>query len=117
MTTLATDLQASFIKRYSNQAGHGFKTVPKLAEADGVMFLCPKCFAEDPPGPVGTHAVICWFAGKVPDDVDPKPGRWTPSGTGLSDLTFVPGEPTRAVSVQINGGCEAHFNVVGGQAL
>jgi len=89
--------------------------VETLAEADGVWLLCPKCYAENG-GCVGTHAVICWFVGKVDDDVDPKPGRWTPAGTGLSDLTFVP-SAGRSHSVLLTGGCMAHFFVNNGDAL
>jgi hypothetical protein len=88
--------------------------VDTLAEADGVWFLCPKCYAEKG-GAVGTHTVICWFVGKVPDDIDPKPGRWTPTGTGLSDLTFVPSEG-RTQSVLLTGGCGWHGFVVNGDA-
>lgn len=88
--------------------------VETLAEADGVMFLCPKCFADNA-GPVGTHTVICWFVGKVPDDVDPKPGRWTPTGTGLADLTFVP-SAGRSHSVLLTGGCRWHGFVANGDA-
>ena len=88
--------------------------VDALTEADGVWFLCPKCFAANG-GAVGTHAVICWFVGSVPDDVDPKPGRWTPTGTGLNDLTFVP-SAGRSHSVLLTGGCEAHFFVTHGDA-
>lgn len=87
--------------------------VESLAEADGVMFLCPKCFADNK-GEVGTHSVICWFVGKVPDDVCPKPGRWNPSGTGLHDLTFV---GHGAVSVLLTGGgCAWHGFVKNGDA-
>jgi hypothetical protein len=88
--------------------------VEVLAEADGVMFLCPKCHAENG-GPIGTHQVLCWFVGRVPDDVDPKPGRWTPSGTGLADLTFVP-SAGRSNSVLLTGGCGWHGFVAGGDA-
>lgn len=88
--------------------------VDTLAEADGVWFLCPKCFAGNG-GPVGTHAVICWFVGKVADDVDPKPGRWTPTGTGLHDLTFVPSEG-RSHSVLLTGGCRWHGFLANGDA-
>ena len=88
--------------------------VDTLAEADGVWFLCPKCFAQNG-GPVGTHAVICWFVGKVPDDTDPKPGRWTPTGAGLHDLTFVP-SAGRSHSVLLTSGCAAHFFVANGDA-
>lgn len=88
--------------------------VDSLAEADGVWFLCPKCYAENG-GRIGTHSVICWFVGKVSDDVDPKPGRWTPTGTGLHDLTFVP-SPERSQSVLLTGGCLWHGFVVNGDA-
>ena len=89
-------------------------TVDTLAEADGVWFLCPKCFAANG-GIVGTHAVLCWFVGKVPDAVDPKPGRWTPTGTDLGDLTFVPSEG-RSQSVLLTSGCGWHGHVVRGDA-
>ena len=88
--------------------------VDALAEADGVWFLCPKCYAQNG-GCVGTHAVICWFVGRVSDDVEPKPGRWTPTGTGLSDLTFVP-SAGRSHSVLLTAGCKAHFFVTDGDA-
>lgn len=88
--------------------------VDTLAEADGVWFLCPKCFVANG-GSVGTHGVICWFVGKVSDDVDPKPGRWTPTGTGLHDLTFVPSEG-RTPSVLLTGGCGWHGHVAAGSA-
>ena len=88
--------------------------VDALAEADGVWFLCPKCYAQNG-GCVGTHAVICWFVGRVPDDVDPKPGRWTPTGTDLSDLSFVP-SAGRSHSVLLTGGCRWHGFVTAGDA-
>lgn len=86
--------------------------VDSLAAADGVMFLCPKCYAAHH-GPVGTHQVLCWFVGRVPDDVDPRPGRWNPAGTGVEDLTFVgPG----AASVLLTSGCGWHGFVRAGDA-
>ena len=88
--------------------------VDRLEEADGVWFLCPKCYAANG-GRIGTHAVLCWFVGRVPDDVDPKPGRWTPIGTGLRDLTFVP-SAGRTQSVLLTGGCGWHGFVVDGDA-
>jgi hypothetical protein len=81
-------------------------------EAQGVSFLCPKCFLENG-GAVGTHYVWCWFRNKgVPDEYTPKPGRWTPEGTWFDDLTFVPGEPPMACSVKITSGCMWHGRVV-----
>lgn len=86
-------------------------TVHELAEADGVIFLCPKCHATNG-GPVGTHSVICWRP-RVPPDVDPKPGRWEFQGTGLGDLALVAGSS----SVLLMGGCNAHFFVRGGDIV
>jgi hypothetical protein len=126
------ELSADFVKMTSARS---YQTVPTLAEADGVMFQCPKCAegkergseVEDwrgddwPNGKVrhfvrGAHMVLCWFRGHVPDDLDPKPGRWTPSGSSLEDLTFVPGEPPMAVSVLLTGGCNWHGFVRAGEA-
>lgn len=88
------------------------RRVEAMGDADGVIFLCPKCFADNK-GPVGTHSIICWFRGRVPDDLTPKPGRWNPSGTGLEDLTFVgPG----ACSVLLTSGCGWHGHVKDGNA-
>lgn len=112
-------LDAEFLKIVpapDGEMGTHFLTegVP-VAQADGVMFLCPKCYRANS-GPVGTHRVLCWFVGKVPDSLDPKPGRWTPRGTGLDDLTFVPGNPPRAVSILLTAGCGWHGFVRQGSA-
>jgi hypothetical protein len=115
------DLDAAFLKYVSPSES---RMVDSLAEADGVMFQCPKCAMECEPGEEngrrffrGAHSVICWFVGKVPDDHNPKPGRWTPSGTGIDDLTFVPGNPERAVSVLLTGpGCGWHGHIRSGEA-
>lgn len=88
---------------------------PDLAQASGIMFLCPKCFAQNQ-GAVGTHQVICWFRGRVPDKFEPGPGRWTPQGSGIDDLTFVPGDPAQMVSVLLEGGCGWHGFVRSGDA-
>ena len=105
-----TELEAQFFC-YEN-GGKSWRPVETLAEAHGLRFLCPKCF-ETNKGRVGTHAVMCWFEDRVPDSAVPSPGRWNPVGTGLSDITFVPG--LKSKSVQINGGCNAHFFVAGGR--
>lgn len=91
-----------------------YQTGVSLADAQGIQFLCPKCFNDEPVGRVGCHSVICWFKDRgVPDDLDPKPGRWKPSGTGIDDLTFVgPG----AASVALTGGCNWHGFIKGGDA-
>jgi hypothetical protein len=102
------ELQATFLKRLDDRT---HRRGAPLGDADGLLFLCPKCYAENK-GAVGTHSVLCWFAGRVPDHLDPK-GRWNHSGTGLDDVTFVgPG----AVSVLLTGGCGWHGFVRNGAA-
>lgn len=82
---------------------------PDLAQAQGIMFRCPL--------PGCGHMVICWFEGRgVPEWITPGPGRWTPSGTSIDDLTFVPGNPPKAVSVLLQGGCNWHGFVRNGEA-
>ena len=105
------ELEGQFLR--TDEKGSSWTHVDTLSEAQGVMFLCPKCFAENN-GPVGTHMVVCWFADLgVGDNVNPKPGRWKPSGTALDDLTFVgPG----AASVALTGGCGWHGFVKYGDA-
>src|SRR5229473_7713335 len=99
------DLDAKFLKR---EDSHHFRFVATITEADGVKFLCPKCFAVNG-GPVGTHAVICW-APSVPQDTNPTPGRWELVGTDIDNLTLRAGSS----SVLLKGGCGAHFFVQNG---
>jgi hypothetical protein len=95
----------------------GFETllpnVATLAEAHGIWFLCPKCYAANG-GRKGTHGIICWFEGRVPDSAQPGPGRWNPVGTGIDDLSFVPG--IHSHSVLLLGGCRWHGFVSAGDA-
>lgn len=82
-----TKLDGQFV-RYLD-ATHFHMEGVSFADADGVMFLCPQCYAKNG-GDVGTHSVLVWFAGrKAPPDVEPSP-RWAVSGTGLDDLTLNP---------------------------
>lgn len=117
---IATTLEGQFVKlaltapvEHWPQGRPDKQYVESLAEADGVEFLCPKCFESNGNSAVGTHLVGCWFVGKVPDWIEPNPGRWNPSGSGLQDLTFV---PPGAVSVFITGGCGWHGFVKNGDA-
>ena len=103
------DLNPRFLK--IEDASH-WRQVDSLAEAQGVEFLCPKCFAANN-GPVGTHIVVCWFNGRgVSNEVRPGPGRWNPSGTGYDDLSFV---PPGATSVLLTGGCGWHGFIENGE--
>lgn len=105
------DLEAQFICWSVQDGSNVHRNVETLAEATGIRFLCPVCFAANA-GPIGTHSVICWFEDRVPDELSPGPGRWTPAGSGLDDLSFIVGK--RSNSVQLGGGCNAHFFVTDG---
>lgn len=88
-----------------------YTRVDTLAEAHGISFRCPKCLKSAHP-----HRVTCWFEGMVQDDANPGPGRWTPTGAGVADLTFIPGPKIKATSVKLTGGCAWHGHIVGGCA-
>lgn len=108
------ELDAHFLQRIvrDGHVYHHYDGVT-LANAHGVIFLCPKCFVANG-GEMGTHSVICFFEGKVPDDAQPGPGRWKPTGTGIDDLTFVPGKKSHSVALQ--AGCMWHGFVTNGSA-
>lgn len=95
---------------------HEYYIPAPIVEADGIMFLCPKCFATNGGG-AGTHSVVCWFEGKVADDVEPGPGRWNPTGTGIDDLSFVPGAKSNSVQLLGNdNSCKWHGFITNGDA-
>jgi len=103
------ELEPVFLKRDSAREFH---CVPDLAGADGIEFLCPKCFREKIKDARGGHVVICW-APQVPQDTAPTPGRWTMQGTGVHDLTLVAGSS----SVLLTAACKAHFFVRNGEIV
>ena len=105
------DLDATLLRRVDGRVS---MHVDRVADADGVMFLCPACFQANQ-GAVGTHRVLCWFVGRVPDDLDPRPGRWMPTGETIDDLSFVP-SPGRSNSVLLTSGCAWHGMVTNGDA-
>jgi hypothetical protein len=77
-----------------NQTFREYHHVATLAEADGVWFLCPKCFAKNA-GARGTHMVGVGFAGHCPagsymKGLQGNDVRWQVSGTGLDDLVLTP---------------------------
>lgn len=91
-----------------------WREVP-MAEAQGLLFLCPKCFVANG-GAVGTHSVICWSrSAGVSDDEPPKPGRWTWHGTGFEDLTLESDPPGGSRSVLLTGGCGWHGFITNGE--
>ena len=100
------DLNPRFLKDIDERNS---KFVHDIADADGIMFLCPKCFTENG-GAAGTHSVICWRP-HVAQSRFPIPGRWEFEGSGFADLSLVAGSS----SVLLTGGCAAHFFVRVGQ--
>lgn len=105
MTTLR-QLEARFLRIRDS---HHYDHVESISEADGVVFVCPKCFAEGGNRREGVHSVICWKPSVSPT-ISPGPGRWDLSGTGIDDLTLVAGSS----SVLLTRGCHAHFFVRNG---
>jgi hypothetical protein len=110
-----TDLEPQFLRYDQRDGGKFLVPVATLAEAHGLKFLCPKCFAANG-GPVGTHQVICWSRSRgTPDDAQPLPGRWAMEGTGFGDLTLNADPPSGARSVLLLGGCEWHGFITAGE--
>lgn len=82
-----------------------------MEEADGVEFICPKCYLDTGKDRRGVHSVICWEP-QVPLTLSPGPGRWSMRGTGLHDLSLV----ANSSSIHLQPpGCGAHFFVRNGQ--
>lgn len=79
-----TELAATFVHCNPDATGpDGWRDVATLAEANGLLFTCPKC----PDG----HSVVVWFAGVPLKAWRSGPGRWhVTGGTGLGDLTLSP---------------------------
>jgi hypothetical protein len=88
-------------------------TVPTLAEAQGIHFLCPKCYTENN-GATGTHLVEVTFEGKgaLPHQgihgSGGSPTRWNVSGTNFEDLSTTP-------SILCIGGCAWHGYITSGE--
>ena len=87
--------------------------VPTLAEAQGLWFLCPKCFVANK-GAIGTHQVDVAFEGRGALGDKGRmgwggiPTRWELTGTGLQDLTLRP-------SILLVGGCAWHGYITNGE--
>lgn len=90
-------------------AADSWEWIESVAEADGIIFLCPVCWTQNS-GSVGTHSIICWKP-HVPLTRAPGPGRWNLVGSSLSDLSLRAGSS----SVLLQGApCKAHFFVENG---
>lgn len=106
MSLTLTQLGAEFV-RIVDDTTH--KRGVAIAEADGVMFMCPVCYQKNK-GSRGTHWVLCWRP-RVDAPRPPGPGRWEMEGTGLVDLTLKAGSS----SILLTSGCRAHFFVRNGK--
>jgi hypothetical protein len=99
------------IHRTADAEGQFTVAVP-FAEAQGIQFLCPLCFAKNN-GPVGTHGCDVTFADRgVPDQMgshnkDGQAVRWTVSGDAFENLTTTP-------SILLEGGCAWHGFITNG---
>ena len=94
---------------------HSWNEVDSIAEAHGIQFNCPKC-SDGERG----HIVICWSrSAGAPEDIPPLPGRWSLHGTSIYDLTLDGdvGNANSNRSVQLQGGCNAHFHVTNGEIV
>jgi hypothetical protein len=84
----------------------GYHEVTTLAEADGIWFLCPKCFIVNG-GDVGTHMVMVGFRDRCPpgsytQNKDGQDTRWAViGGSGMDDLQLTP-------SISIEACCGWH---------
>jgi hypothetical protein len=86
--------------------------LPSISGAEGIIFLCPKCFIEKN-GKVGVHSCEVTFKGQVADEVgthnkEGNPVRWDVSGDKMENLTINP-------SILLDGGCGWHGWIKDGQ--
>ena len=95
--------------QYVTPTPDGFQTVDTIEAAQGVMFLCPKCYSIDPES---AHYILCWSP-SVPRNILPGPGRWAIEGTNFSDITL----KAPSSSIAISHGCMWHGFVQNGKAL
>lgn len=108
------ELEPQFIKYETTPDGEVIdpRGIP-LEKAQGLWFLCPKCFAENK-GPVGTHACETTFHNRGVADhqgshnKEGKPTRWNVGGTDFTNLTLTP-------SIQLEGGCNWHGFITNGE--
>jgi hypothetical protein len=91
---------------------HTILDVP-FAEAQGIEFLCPKCFLSNG-GAGGTHWCNVTFSDRgVADQLGAhntagKPTRWAVSGDRFENLTTTP-------SILLEGGCGWHGFITNGE--
>ena len=109
--SLKVDLDAEFLVIVETGT---YRRQAEIAGAQGVKFLCPKCFATNG-GPLGTHSIICWSrSAGTPEEMQPRPGRWKMDGSGIADLTLngdaVGGGGARSVLLTAGSGWHGFIN-------
>lgn len=88
-------LEPQFVQYFEDETGKYLRHVPDLAHSQGIVFLCPACFAKNN-GPVGTHGIEVSFHGRGVLDhqgshnTAGNSSRWQVSGNGYSDLSLHP---------------------------
>jgi hypothetical protein len=93
--------------------GGGIGHTDTIEHAQGLMFMCPKCFQKNG-GPRGTHSVLLWAFGRgVPDALQPGPGRWILKGTDFDSLTLS-APPGHTASVHLTTDCCWHGFITNG---
>lgn len=103
------DLDPSFLK-IASEDYRTYQKVNTIAEADGIVFLCPKCVQDGRPG---AHSVICWRPNVPQKEGLVGPGRWQFEGNDLVDLSLV----ASSSSVLVGPPCSAHFWIRGGEVV
>lgn len=91
-----TDLDAVFVGMYQKTLITSYQELRSVEGAQGVLFVCPKC---------QNHSILCWFKNPrnsqpVPEDAEPKPGRWTFTGDTIDTLTLTPSVDISKVDAQ-----------------
>lgn len=111
-----TDLDPRFLTFDRGEDGYErYGAADGIEDAQGIMFLCPKCFAANGNMRRGVHQVVCWSRSRgVPDDATPGPGRWALYGTGYDDLTLAADPPNSMRSVKLARGCKWHGHITDG---
>lgn len=112
-----TDLNPQFLRYVLREGRIYWQHVDTIDTAQGIGFLCPKCYAKNKGGE-GTHFIVCWSRSRgVPEDAHPTPGRWAMIGAGYEDLTLNGAFEGGPRSVQLEGACGWHGFITKGEVI
>lgn len=108
-----TDLEPEFLRYEGALDPVAFRRIETMEGANGIIFICPKCFHANGFVRPGVHSVVCWAPG-VPIGIGlTDPGRWEMKGTSFADLTLV----ASSSSILLLAGCCAHFFITNGAII